>query len=118
MFLNFTLPNNGVGYIVDGVMDAQALHYLRDEIIYLFREHERLNIYLEDGGVTYFSFSSMWITTLFPHKHRGKIGMAAMVTDRRWIRIICQCNNWFTKVKIRTFRIAERQQAIEWISGL
>lgn len=116
MFLNFNLGDDVVGYIVDGVMDTQAIEYLRDEILNRLEEHETISIYLEDGGVERFSLNSIVTTTLFPHKHRRRIRKTAMVTDRSWVHLISGLNNFFVDTEIRNFKIEDRMKAIDWIS--
>ncbi|MDC8003089.1 STAS/SEC14 domain-containing protein [Aureisphaera galaxeae] len=116
MFLNFDLGDDVVGYIVDGVMDAASIEYLRDEILKRLERHETISVYLEDGGVKRFSLKSMVITTLFPHRHRGRIRKAAMVTDRSWIHFICWLNNFLVSTKIKNFKIKDRLKAMDWIA--
>jgi porphobilinogen deaminase len=116
MFLNFSFPNDSIGYIVDGVMDTQAIHYLRGEILKKLEEHDKINIYLEDAGVERFSLNSIIITTLFPHKHRDCFKKVAMVTDRKWIHLITSINNIFISATVRNFTTEKRMDAIAWIT--
>lgn len=117
MFLNFRISNNAIGYIVDGVMDTKAIHYLRDEILKKLEDHEKISIYLEDAGVERFSLDSIIVTTIFPHKHRNRFDKVAMVTDRKWIHVLSSVNGLLVDATIKNFIIEDRMKAIDWIEN-
>ena len=116
MFLNFSFPNDSIGYIIDGVMDTAAIHYLRDEILKKLEEHDKINIYLEDAGVERFSLNSIVVSALFPHRHRDRFNKVAIVTDRKWIHFLTLVNNIFISATVRNFTTEKRMDAIGWIT--
>lgn len=116
MFLNFSFANDAIGYIVEGSMDSKAIHTLKDEILKMFEEHDKINLYLEDAGIDHFSLDSVIIGTIFPHEHKHRFRKVAMVTDRKWIHMLSSMNRVLLGANFRNFTTEQRLEAISWIA--
>ena len=114
---DFSFSENTIGYIVEGVMDDHAINELREQILEKFKEHDKINLYLEDNNIQKFSFNAVLIATLFPIEHSGRFNKVAMVTNRKWIHMISSINNSITANNIKNYPIEKRMEAIAWIAG-
>lgn len=117
MFLNFSFAEDTIGYIIDGVMDKEAIEKLKGEIIKKFETHDFINLYLEDAGIERFSFNAVFIATLFPVEYHRRFHKISLVTDRKWIHALGLLDNMLVGVTIKNFTSENRLKAIAWISG-
>lgn len=116
MLLNFNFSEETIGYIIDGIMDTKAINELKNLILEKFEVHEKINLYLEDSAIEYFSLNAVMIATLFPVEHYHRFHKIALVTDRRWIRALGILDTLLVNIDIQNFSINDRLDAIAWIS--
>lgn len=116
MFSDFSLSQNTVGYIIDGVMNTDAINDLKSQILDKFKEHDKINLYLEDSGIERFSLNAVMIATLFPVEHHDRFNKIALVTDRKWIHMLGALDTVLVKVNLKNFPIEKRMDAISWIA--
>ena len=118
MVIDYDLADNTIAYVFDGPMDAQTIEALRDQIEQKLKIHDRINIYLEDRGVEYFTLYSVIVGIIFPLQHHKRFDKVAMVTDRSWIHLLSAINNQFISGDIRNYTSEERVDAMQWVSGV
>lgn len=118
MVLDYDLADNTIAYVFDGPMDAQTIEALRDQIEQKLEVHNRINIYLEDKGVEYFTLYSVIVGIIFPLQHHKRFNRVAMVTDRSWIHLLSAINNQFISGEIRNYTSEKRVDAMQWVSGV
>lgn len=116
MFSGFSFSQNTVGYIIDGVMNTEAINKLKEQILLKFEEHETVNLYLEDSGIERFSINAVLIATLFPVEHHHRFNKIALVTDRKWIHALSFVDTLVVKVNIKNFTTEKRMDAMSWIT--
>jgi len=117
MLSNFSLSDETVGYLIDGVMDKAAIVELRDRILEKMESYDKINLYLEDVNIESFSFSAVMIATLFPVEHKDRFHKIALVTDRKWIHALGILDTVLVGVTIRNFDVSERLNAVSWIAN-
>lgn len=112
----FSFSESTVGFIMNGVMNAEAIENLSALIVEKFKEFDAIDLYLEDSGIEKFSFYSVVYAVLFPFEHAHQLRKIAMVTDRKWIHSLAAINNLFIASEIKNFTSQERLEAILWIA--
>ena len=117
MLINFSFSDKAVGYIVEGAMDQKAIQELKSAIIEMLEEHKTINLYLEDKNIERFTLDAVFIASIFPMQHIGRLNKVAMVTNRKWIHAIGTFNKLLIGTEIRNFTIAERLDAMSWIAS-
>lgn len=118
MVLDYDLADNTIAYVFDGPMDAQTIEALRDQIEQKLEIHNRINVYLEDRGVAYFTLYSVIVGIIFPLQHHMRFDKVAMVTDRSWVHLLSAINSQFISGDIRNYTSEERVNAMQWVSGV
>ncbi len=118
MILDYDLADNTIAYVFDGPMDAQTIEALRYQIEQKLEVHNRINVYLEDKGVEYFTLYSVIVGIIFPLQHHKRFDKVAMVTDRSWIHLLSAINNQFISGDVRNYTSERRIEAMQWVSGV
>lgn len=116
MVLDYNLADNTIAYVFDGPMDETTINALRDQIECKLEIHDRINVYLEDQGVAYFTLYSVIVGIIFPLQHHKRFDKVAMVTDRSWIHLLSAINNQFISGDVRNYTSDERVVAMQWVS--
>jgi len=117
LILDYTLADNTIACIFNGPMDTEAINTLRDQILKKLEIHEKINIYLEDQGIQYFTLYSVLQGIIFPLQHHKRFDKVAMVTDRGWIHLLSAINSSFIDASIKNFTSEERLEAMAWITS-
>jgi len=117
MILDYDLADNTIAYVFDGPMDASTIEALRGQIERKLEIHARINVYLEDRGVEYFTLYSVIVGIIFPLQHYKRFNRVAMVTDRSWIHLLSTINNQFISGDIRNYTSEKRVEAMQWVSN-
>lgn len=113
---DFSFSANTVGYIINGKMDTPAINELKGLILEKLKEHEKINLYLEDSGIESFTANSVLIATLFPLEHSKRFHKIALVTNRKWIHMLGTLDKLLVNVKIKNYESKDRMEAIHWIA--
>ncbi|MEL6811290.1 MAG: STAS/SEC14 domain-containing protein [Bacteroidota bacterium] len=116
MLSDFSFADDTIGYIIEGKMNKAVVMELKTLILEKMKEHDKINLYLEDAGIEDFSLDSVFIGTLFPHKHARRFNKVAMVTDRKWIHLLSAVNRKLLSGNFRNFVTERRMDAIAWIT--
>jgi hypothetical protein len=117
MLSDFSFSEDTVGFLIDGVMDKDAIVELRSRILKKLERYDKINLYLEDVNIERFSFSAVKIATLFPVENKDRFHKIALVTDRKWIHALGALDTILVGVTIRNFDTSNRLKAMSWIAN-
>ncbi|MEL6811289.1 MAG: STAS/SEC14 domain-containing protein [Bacteroidota bacterium] len=117
MLSDFSFAQDTIGFIIDGKMDTKAINDLRAQILEKFKDHETINLYLEDAGIERFTLNAVFIATLFPVEYSSRFNKIALVTDRKWIHMLGNLDTLIANVDIENFTTEKRLDAMTWIAG-
>ena len=115
MLSDFSFAKDTIGFIVEGDVDKEVMHELGKGIYDTLRENRKMSLYLEDLDIRSFTRNAILTGTLFSFKHGKKFDKMALVSDRKWLRIIGFLQNLLTSVKVKTFTSKERLKGMSWI---
>lgn len=115
MLLEYNLADNTLAFAFEGPMDAKTINELRSQIEAKLEVHERINIYLEDRSVHYFTLYSVFMGVVYPLQNHNRFAKVAMVTNRSWIHLLSGINNYLVSADIKNYKTEERIDAMSWI---
>ena len=118
MFADFSFADNTVGYLIEGTMDKDAILELRSQVLEKLKEHDKINLYLEDSNIEHFSLSAATIGALFPLEYAKRFNKIALVTDRKWIHALAAIDNILIGATLKYFPEKDRLSAISWIADV
>lgn len=118
MFSTFSFSNNTVGFLIDGNLNQKTVDNLHQQILERLDAFEKINLYMEDTGIESFSLPAVIDEILFKIKHNDKFHKIALVTNHKWIHLCGGIENLFLDIKIKSFDIKDRLEAITWIAEI
>ena len=115
MLSDFSFAQDTIGFIIEEKIDSDVLRDLGKRIVATLQENKKMSLYLEDMGIQSFTPNSIFIGILFPFRYSRKFSKLALISDRKWIHFIAFWHNLFTPVKVKSYSIAHRLDAMSWI---
>jgi len=113
------LPDNVVGIVGKGeVTRDDYRNVLEPAVSAALERHSKVRmLYVLGDEVTGISPGAMWEDGKVGFEHLSRWERMAVVTDKEWIRHTINAFNWLVPGQIRTFTVAQRDEARAWISG-
>ena len=90
---------------------------MQNEILALIEVQGKINLYLEDANIEFFSLRTMIAGTRFPHVHHKSLNRVAMVTNRKWIHVLSSINGFLLQGNYKNFTVEQRLEAMSWVAG-
>ena len=115
MLSDFRFAKDTIGFIVEGDVDKTVMHELGKGIKETLQENKKMSLYLEDLDIRSFTRNAIMTGTFFSFKYNRKFKKLALVSDRKWLRIIGFVQNLLSPVKVKTFTSKERLKGMSWI---
>ncbi len=116
MLSTFSLADNIIGFIVDGPYDEIAVEKIQSEVNEKLEIYDKVNLYLEDTTNADISFKAILKSLPFKIKTGNRFEKVAVVTDRKWLKVLSNLEKLFFNAEIRIFSGQDRLEAIQWIS--
>jgi SpoIIAA-like len=111
------VPANVIGFEVSGKVRAEDF---RDVVLPAFEdaakngEYRAVIVIPEFEGM---SSSALWQDLKIGMSHLRGWKRVAVVTDIDWITHVTQFFGWMTPGDVKVFSLADRAQAIDWVTG-
>ena len=116
MLSTFTLSDDIIGFIVDGPYDENAVEIIQSEINEKLELYDKVSFYIEDTVNAEISSKALLKNLPFKIKTGNRFEKVAVVTDRKWIKVVSNLEKLFFNAEIKVFSTEQRLEAIQWIS--
>jgi hypothetical protein len=116
MLSSFTLSDDIIGFIVDGPYDENAVEIIQSEINEKLEIYDKVSFYIEDTVNAEISSKAIMKNLPFKIKTGNRFEKVAVVTDRKWLKVMSNLEKLFFNAEIKVFSTQERLEAIQWIS--
>lgn len=116
MLSSFTLSDDIIGFIVDGPYDEEAAQIIQTEINEKLEIYDKVSFYIEDTVNAEISSKAILKSLPFKIKTGNRFEKVAVVTDRKWLKVVSNLEKLFFNAEIRVFSTQQRLEAIQWIS--
>lgn len=114
---SFSFADNIIGFIIDGPYDEAMIERVQDEIKRKLEVYEKVSFYIEDTANAEISLIKIIKNLPFKTKLANRFEKIAVVTDRKWLRIVRILENYLLNADLRVFTSEQRLEAIQWISN-
>ena len=116
MLSTFTLSDDIIGFIIDGPYDENAIEIIQAEINEKLEVYNKVSFYIEDTVNAEISSKAILKSLPFKIKTGNRFERVAVVTDRKWLKVVSNLEKLFFNAEIRVFSTQQRLEAIQWIS--
>lgn len=116
MLSSFSFSKDTVGFLIEGVMDEDAMDKLHERILEKQSQFDKINLYLEDADIERFTMPAIVSQLMFKLEHSKKFRKVALVTDRKWIHLCGSLENMFLGATVKSFDTEDRMDAMSWIA--
>lgn len=102
--------------IIDRDLTEDILNEIIEEIETRSQEQDTINIFIELERGREISFEALLKGIKYKYSNSEKFTKIAIVTDSKWFQTTVNLSDILLDVKVRTFDIKDRLEAIQWIS--
>ena len=111
------LPDGVIGFEASGKLQADDYRNVLMPAVSGAAQSGNVRIVLVFRDFDGVSGSAMWQDTKLGVEHLGSWKRIALVTDEGWMTHLADLFGWLTPGELKTFSLAQRDDAIAWAAG-